>query len=390
MTPEALTVQQGMHLSPGASGLVTFALFALSLGMALFVLREFLRARAAARQAAAIDAAGPLREHAMFVSGKVALAEGQRIAVRVTVKQRGMEHRNQKGHTRWVWEECLRDTEVKPFYIVHASGARVRVDAQGGEVHLVDALDQRHWVDRNERHLRAELTPGEHVVAEGILRRGHDPEHAGGEGYRDASQGWVLGPLSGRLHLSSEDLSRRHALRARAFGRTLAWLPFALALCLAPLGPYLLRAWFGERVAAAYLGRHHWTTVSNKGQTSHHYAFSYRIDAPIEERDASERGQLRVGERDYRLILPERTSYAVTGEPRIWVRRVRGYPMLTAAGPRSTVHALGALLSSALLFAVGYQIRKRHVYRRWYERDLHENGTGRLADPSGERFAEAP
>jgi hypothetical protein len=388
MHPEILTVYARDHLAPGASALVLIALCCIAAGLLLFSLREWLRARAAAREAAAIDAAGPLREHAVFISGKVALAQGERVAMRVTVKQTGTEHTGSKGQKSWKWTEASREQLVRPFYIVHASGARVRVEPQGAQVHLIDALDQRHWESYRERYHRAELTPGEFVIAEGIVRRGHDPEIVGGEGYRDGAQGWVLGPLAGRIHLSSEDLARRHALRARAFKRMLGWLPAALALSFLPLGTFLWRAVAGESVLATYTGRTSWTSRSSKGRIVYHYALTYEVPPAalsVHESGVFETGRIEVSEDDYRLRLPDGGQLS-----QIWLRRVPGHPMLTSTGPKPTVNYIPALFSLGLMCAVGYQVRKRHVYRRWYEGEMNEEGKGPMPSPSDERFAEAP
>jgi hypothetical protein len=210
---QTINVYTNNHADPALAALL-IALLLLALGsMWLFCLWQWALAKKSAAAAKVdFERQSALRDGARFVSGKVELGEGESVAVRVTITQHGSEIRGKSPTHKWT--ETERRVEKRPFYLRLDSGERVRVDAANAAVLLVDKLDRMHWVQKWERQKRAQLDAGERAFAKGILRRRHDP-NAAGVGYRDAGESWVLMPLAGRIHVSTEDVAQRHQLRAR-------------------------------------------------------------------------------------------------------------------------------------------------------------------------------
>lgn len=368
---------ENWHVGPPWAHLFVFALDATVIAAIVFCVREIRRARSAAKAAErANDRSTPLFDGARFVAGTVELAQGERLAIRVTVIQDGTEHSTKNGKYH-VWKERDRTTKARPFYLRHESGARIRVEPPE-DVLLVDALDQKEWLDRHERRLRAELLPGEHAIVEGILRREHDPEEGGAHvGYRQAaSQGWVLKPgRHGRMHVSTEDLSRRHVLRARAFKFALAWMVFAALIAQAPLAPYRARVFLGKNVIADYSGKSSYQTRTSKGGVQTHYIAKVWYGAAGGEREYLD-AEIDVG--DYR-DLPSSPG-------KMWVRHVPEWETATALGAGSSVHFWGWFLAVCCTFGGIAKLVMTHRYRRWYEGNVEQKGQGELPIPTGERF----
>ena len=153
--------------------MVTLAgLFATWLDAQARVLRERRLAARAAVQQRAHEA--PLAPGRTVVLGTVEVAEGEALAARVEIDQGGSERDNSGTYT-FKWTEIGRRVEMRPFYLLHASGARVRVEPRGRAM-LVDAMDGMIVVTETARTRYAELSPGEEVYAVGRLQRGEDPE----------------------------------------------------------------------------------------------------------------------------------------------------------------------------------------------------------------------
>lgn len=378
---ETINVYADNHLSPALTRVALLVLDLSFVGFWFFCLIQMLRARAASVAAnAAHDRNEPLREGARFVAGEVELAQNEPLAVRVTITQTGTEQHGSKGGVNHRWTETDRETEVRPFYIRHASGARIRVEPGAYEVLLVDALDEEHWTHRHARKRRATLSAGESAIVEGELVRGHDPE-ASGEGYRGSSAGWVLRPRDGVVHISTEDLGRRHSLRARAFAIALFVLPFFALAAQLPTITAHARMFAGHDEQAHYVQRANWTTRNNKGRTIYHYAVRY---AP---RDTGVTDTVEIDSDDYHG-LPDGRGLTDDGPRTIWVRRVPAMPFATNIGAGVTVNAWLLVLSAMATAGVGYWVWKRHAYRRWYERALEEGGSGSLPTPSRRTFDE--
>lgn len=376
---DAINIYTNNHFDPALAGPAVALVVLGAVALWLFCLREMRRAQAATGEAKALFATqSALRDGARFVAGKVEYAEGESIAARVTITQQGHEIRGKS--TSHEWNEIERRIESRPFYLRLDTGERVRIEAKDAEVLLVDKLDKEHWVERDRRMRRAELDLGERAIAEGILRKKHDPE-AAGEGYRGPGVGWVLVPLAGKIHLSTESLERRHELRARAFRRALFFVPLFAALAMAPLYSYGKRAFEGRDVEAQFYGRRYFETRNNKGHITPHWVARYAIsDDRVHE--------IEVDEHDYRTALPESQWSYVPMPARIWVRHVEDSALLDSLGRGNSVHS-GWWLASALLmfFGVGGYVFSKHNHRRWYDRTMNERGSGVLPQPSGRVFA---
>jgi hypothetical protein len=371
---EPLNVYTNNHFDPALATVAIALLLLSALALWLFCLAQWRLAKRAAEDAKANFALqSALRDGARFVSGRVEYAEGEKIAVRVTVTQHGVEHRGKS--TSHTWTETDRTVEKRPFYLRLDNGERVRIDPVDAEVVLVDKLDKEHWVSKFERVRRAELDVGERAYAEGILRQKHDPESAGA-GYRGAGTGWVLAPLAGKIHVSTEGVAKRHVLRGRAFFRALFVLPLLMAGALVPVTPFFVREVQGADTIATYQGKRHYVTRNSKGQTQDHWVADYRIDA-------ESGGSCEVDRSDYDGVL---STPADGSARRIWVRWVGTESAFNAIGRGNTVHFGWWCASVALMLCVGGWVGQRHWYRRWYERKLNENSGGPLPEPSGRVF----
>lgn len=375
---ETINVYTDNHADPGLAAFLIALLVIALVSMWFFSLWQWrLSKKGSAAAKLDFDRQSTLREGARFVSGKVEYADGERVAVRVTITQIGTETRGKS--TSHAWTETSRAVEKRPFYLRLDSGERVLVDVSNADVLLVDKLDKTHWVEKWRRYKRAELDPGERAFAEGILRKRHDPTIAGA-GYRDAGESWVLMPLAGRIHVSTEDVSQRHRLRARAFVWAMVLLPLWALGALLPVYPYFKRAMDGHDELTPYLGRYHYTTRTSKGQIVHHWVARF---ATIEQGY----GSVEVDESDYNQSLPERELESSTGPRTIWVRRVDDSPKLTTVGQGNTVHFGWWCLSATLVLCVGGWVAKKHWHKRWYERALQEGGSGVMPEPNGSVFA---
>jgi len=130
--------------------------------------------RRAAKAEAAFDPDAPLDPGEAIVLGTVEHARGEETAVRVEITQDGTESES-SGSWSHSWSERERRLQVRPFYLRHGSGRRIRVEPPG-RVLLVDDMDGCIRVNLAERIRVAELTPGEKVFAHGVLTATPDPE----------------------------------------------------------------------------------------------------------------------------------------------------------------------------------------------------------------------
>lgn len=379
---DALVVYEQGFLAPPAATVAVLGvdlLFVAAIGVALQQRRRSLAAARAAELAVVPGA--PLFEGQRFLEGTVELAEGAPFAVRVTVSQAGTTRAVKNGHVH-DWIEIDRTTEAAPFYVRLESGTRVRVEppARPSEILLVDALDQKEHVELERRKRRAELTPGERVVVEGRLGRARDPESAGAQSYRDPGQGWVMRPMrDGSMRFSSEDLARRHRLRARALYVTAVFVAFGWLAAQGTLAGYRLRQVAGRDVAAEYRGKRNYTTYNQKNRRVQHYVVDYvETDAAGLETVTS----AEIAGPDY-WNVPK-------AAPAVMVRRVAAARWATALGRGAGVH--GAMLVVPLFIAALAWLRlgMTLVYKRWYEQRLDErNKHGVLPLPDGSLFRAA-
>lgn len=374
---EIIKVYENNHINPPWSYLLVFGLDAIAFIAIAWCVLEIVEARRAARQAKRIEESNlPLHEGARFVAGNVELGDGTNLAIRVTLSQEGTQRAYKNGHTH-TWTEVDRQIEAVPFYLRITNGDRIRVEPPV-DVMLVDRLDQMEWLAPAFRRRRAELTPGERAVVEGRLEHAVDPElHGPNATYRTvASKGWVMKPTKRRgMYVSTESLSRRHELRARAFSRAMLFAMVINVIAASVLFQYRTSLVLGHNVGAHYGGKKHYQTHDSKGRVIQHYAaiVSY-MDDPVHV--FSE--QIDLDYNDF-VKLPQNNS-------RIWLRYVPGRNWATTLGVGASVNA-PLLIISAILVGIGfYRIIRAKLHRRWYEGQVVEQAHGPLPVPMNIRF----
>ncbi|EYF08891.1 hypothetical protein [Chondromyces apiculatus] len=364
MEPHVRQIVSVGHLSPGLSFLFVDVMATAGLllvaAVALWLSRR--QRRAAAQAEASFSPDAPLVPGDAVIMGTVERAHGATVAVRVEIAQDGTESEN-SGVWSHTWTEKSRTIQVEPFYLRHASGAGIRVEP-GKDLLLVDTLDGLIRVDLTRRVRSAELLPGEKVFAVGELRRVHDPE-APPQGYRGGTQGYLLGPPRGRpMLLSSEPLGQRFAQRA-AFHRR--WARYAVVATLAfnaVFAPFHARRWLGTTTDARVTHLRTYVTQDDDGDDRHHFAVTTKTP-------------------DGALLVDEvaRADFEKLKEGDVvQIRHVPSWRWASVIGPGVT--ALDdSLFAVPLLgiFALAYRLRTR-ASRSWYERDLVDEGQGRIAE----------
>lgn len=374
---EILKIVELNHMPPPTSHLWVLGIDMIAILSLGVWIREILVARRAADLAKRTEnAALPLYDGARFISGDVEFASESSHAVRVTIGQTGSEALSQKNRSHR-WHEVTRETEAQPFYVRTKNGERVRVEPPK-DVMLVDKLDQMEWTMPTWRRRRAELSVGEHVVIEGRLERGFDPEaHEAASTYRSkAPVGWVMKDAKRRgMNISTEGLSKRHHLRARAFLRAF-WLVLLVELmAVGVLGTYHIRLILGRNVVANYHGKLFSETTDSKRRRVPHYKamVSYQDDSGDVYSE-----HVEINRDDFNAV-PNQGR-------RIWIRYVPGKPWATALSLGTSVHA--SMLVLALSFeAVGiFWMVRAYRRKRWYEAPLVQEVQGELPPPTHERF----
>jgi hypothetical protein len=158
------------------------------------------RKRALASRRAADEESTSLDVGDTIVHGRVEYAAGTDSAMRVVVEQTGTEAES-SGSWTTTWTEVRRSVTVVPFYLVHRSGERVRVEPSRG-AQFVGALPLvAERVDATHRTRIAKIAADEVVWITGVLTKDHDPEGVGG--YRGAS-GWVMRSARHPMLISTE------------------------------------------------------------------------------------------------------------------------------------------------------------------------------------------
>ena len=171
------------------------------LAVGMYGLLQALWLRFEANQQAALSAKdAEFKAGAAVLCGRVSLAEGERIAVRVEVTQRGFQWRTKEA-VKHQWEEIDRLTTARPFYVEDTRGHRVRVEPPG-DVLVIDRMDHTQPGPEKTRLRTAELSPGEPIYAVGRLVDDADPESPSGRSL-------VLRADDGEMLLSSEPLADR-------------------------------------------------------------------------------------------------------------------------------------------------------------------------------------
>ncbi|XXX72489.1 hypothetical protein WMF30_33060 [Sorangium sp. So ce134] len=365
MEPRIWLLVSNHHLDAWLSSLLVDGVATAGLlVLAAYALRLSLRQRRAAAQAeASFDPGVALAPGEAVVKGTVERAQGADVAVRVEVEQEGSETES-SGVWSHEWSETDRKVRVQPFYLRHASGARIRVEP-GEDVMLVDALDGIILVDRKKRVRVAELVPGEEVFAVGELRRAPDPE-APTQGYRGVAQGFLLVPRRWqRMLLSSEPLGQRFARRAAFHLRWGAFAAVASIAFNAAFAGFHARRWLGETVDVRVTE----LLEVERGDTDYH-----------EVTVQGEGGAAFVDEVSFAVFARLRKGDALRA------RHVPSWPLASAIGPGVTAHSAAWVALPLLgVLAFAYLIRA-HSARPWYERKVVDQGTGKLPDvgPGGQ------
>ncbi len=337
--------------------------------LAYCILRSIMQRAKALRLARASDTAvnpqAPLTTGDRFVCGKVEYAEGQTTAITVRVVQYGTETKTKHGWSHQ-WKELNRATEAWPFYVRRPNGERVRIQP-GNAPLLVDKPNQITWHERASRTRIAALAPGEDVIVQGALVKDHDPESRHGSDYRSSGQGWVMHPPTlGRMEVSTEPLGERHRKRARAFGKTSIYLLIALALTNLIFLQYPFRLFGGVDTCAEIVRKDISISTDSKGRRNIHYQVFVRVNAsesPILTRELHDSDWEQV---EARSILA--------------FRYVPMWRSASELGSSTSTHFLSIIFGTLVtIIGVGIYTQTRS-YRRWYEGNLEDTGSGKLPE----------
>jgi hypothetical protein len=207
------------YFSPGASLFFVYVVPLLTAGT--FAVRFFVRAMIAARHARnarrAADAESQTLDEGDTILRGVAEIDDEAGGVRVTIEQEGSEAES-SGSWTVKWMEMHRRMLVAPFTVVHASGARVRVEP-GKKTFLAAPLVATERVSEKRRRRVAEIVSGADVWITGVLGKEVDPRGEGG--YR-GSRVWMMRPANDGEMIVSTDAPEatfaKRATRARVLG----------------------------------------------------------------------------------------------------------------------------------------------------------------------------
>lgn len=116
-------VYSNNHIDPSLSYFLAVAVVVLAVGSIVFALQQMLHARRAAKVAeGAHHPHAPISPGGRFVAGVVEFAQGESVAVDVTVTQRGSEQSNKNGVTHQ-WLEVGRMVRARPFTSATRAGS---------------------------------------------------------------------------------------------------------------------------------------------------------------------------------------------------------------------------------------------------------------------------
>jgi hypothetical protein len=301
-----LDISSPDRLNHTASAIIVYGLGVVVLGTLLAlallqVIRNARRARAA--EATRVHTKLPTDEGPAVVMGRVRLEDDSEPAVRVAITQRGKQW-IVKGQAHHEWREFARDVSYRPFFLLLASGERLRV-LPDKHVNLLDLLDSTERVrgvtpeipvsflerltmtDPKQWRVRqrcAELMGGERAYISGVIKMERDPG-APGRGYRDMGTSPVLRrPLRERLVISTTPMEDRFVVLARHYTRIAA----ALALAFIVVNGVLFYSFHvlnlkGRQVTATTASTRTWTTT-HKGRPRTHYEVTARYVDPDRKR----------------------------------------------------------------------------------------------------------
>jgi len=325
---------------------------------------EMLRNRARAELAIrSLDAEAEIEPGEIVLAGTVELADDAPHAVRVEVEQEGTE-KESSGSWSHKWTEVDRNTKVLPFYLVRASGARIRVEP-GWNVLLVDELDHEIRREPGRRVRFAELTPGESVIAHGTLTRARDPQARTSVYRNSGDRSLVLRPIgSSPMLLSAEPLHGRFLRHMAAAKKSAFAVGASLAVFLLFTTPYLIAAFGGERSTVTVISRSYYGVRSDAS-----WAESYEVSFQGE-------GWSSAG----RASVSKNTFGGLRKGMRLYYRRVSSWERISHLGKYPTA-SRAALFFATLAVVVGALVWRgfRHSSRKWYElRRVVDRGPGRL------------
>jgi hypothetical protein len=353
MTPE---------LSSSVGGASVVLAYLLPLATAgLSAVRRWAHSRSARKQADAALSAADAESATLDVGdtvlhGRVEYAKGEDRAVAMHVEQAGSEAES-SGSWTVTWRETARSVDVKPFYVVHASGERVRVEPTG-ETKIAAELTHVTRRDKAHRTRTASITPNTDVWITGELTKDQDPENAGG-GYRGA-RGWVMRPPLGRrepmwVSIQSPDTRlRKEASRSRRWMVVFGVVFIAMMLAHAS---YHVLFWSGHPATAHVTGKH--TETDSDGDVS-----SFVLDVHVTGLAGTTRakesldGAWDVTHDDYDRIKGGETFPAIASF---------GWPATSQPGDRPVVTIQSTIVSMLAWLVLAIIARVGDRAKVWYD-----------------------
>jgi len=289
----------------------------------------------------------------VVLAGVVRHLEDHDVAVKVNITQAGSESES-SGSWSHSWTEIDRDIVLAPFLLELAGGELVRIDPPRN-VDVADALDQKVWIDRNERVLSAELVPGETIFARGRLERS-DRALPAASAYRDVQWGWALQASDGQMLLSSEPLGS--GMRARAaFHRGFAWRALVLLVATQVTLVYYYQRALGDTMLVPLTSKRWYSTYDDGESTTHWQFTTYGKSVNVDAQDYS---LVATGD-ELPIRVADADNWNLGAKPTI-----------------SWWHGLGLVLVTTTYW-VWYRVRRRKS-RPWFRRPVNDSGQGRLPD----------
>jgi hypothetical protein len=356
------------HLAPWSSAAFVYGVGCIGLVAAVtFAAVKSLAFRRRARQArASFRADAPLVPGSVVLHGKVECEDGVEAAVRVEIEQEGKEEKSE-GQEHVLWTEVNRTVVASPFYVIEASGRRVRVEPGDDVLLLSDGLSGGKRVGPNRRRRVARLRPGQSVFASGEIVLGKDPGSAPGA-YRDQGGTPILRPPRGKsMVLSTVPLGK--SLDARARVHQAAALVILLAggfLNCVVFRSYFILAFDGVSTQASITKLETIKTHDSDDGTD---STAYRASLAIAERGIT-----------FEEDMTESDQARMAVGQKIPARYASSYPMIVAAGGQPTIEA-GLAFFITVCLGVGMLVYgwAAGAAMRWYDEDRkvvdRESGT---------------
>ncbi len=337
--------------------------FATLIAIALWRMMHYAKLAEEAETAASKDS--ELSVGPAIVIGIVEQSRESEETVTIEVEQKGSESES-SGTWSHAWKEVDRRVRVAPFYLRRPSGERVRIEPTK-KVFLIDDMDGCILVNTSRRVRIATLTPGEEIIAKGVLRQDYDPEGMS-SAYRSLPSGWVLSAPSSKtpLFLSSEPLGARFQKTRRFHYKSAIYLFLLFVLMQVLNTADHARVALGTSEQAIVIDRHSHRTVDEDDKITTHYV----IQSSPPGRDVFSAEVSILAYRTYQEGM------------KIPIVHDGGYYM--QYGTRPTLHLAYLLLSMGILLvtciAYGYLLAKR---KPWYAGEVNDTDSGRLDPKTG-------